>query len=522
MAAALDAGDLDRGELARLRTAGLVRTTAGSRGAADDLDAYHDRVRQAVLIGLAPAARRAIHARLAAGLAATGGDLEAIARHHRDAGDRGAGRAAALAAAEAAHAAGENDRAAALFGLASELTDDDDDRRALAVARGEALTLAGQGAAAAVAFAGAAATATAHDAMVLRRRAAEMLLRAGQPDAGAELLDTVLAEHGLRLPRSARAMVASLLWQRARLALRGAGATPRAADQVSARELERVDALWALAGTLAMTDHLIGANLQARNLRAALDAGEPVRLARSLAMEAIYAATVGGRDRRRSQRLIDRATALAATTGDPMARAMIPLAEGVRAEQAGEWAQARARCEVAMAAIAAAPGAFFELANARRFWLKSLVWLGELDRVVAVVPEFLDDARRRGDAYMLSILRGGPASFRWLWQDQPARALAETRAVAATLPDRYHVTHLTVMLAEVRALLALGDGAAAWARLERDWAALARTYLLRTQSLQIDVMALRGNAAIASGRRDEAKADAARDRCPPGRPAPAL
>ena len=48
-------------------------------------------------------------------------------------------------------------------------------------------------------------------------------------------------------------------------------------------------AAFTLAGTLAMTDHLIGANLQARNLRAALDAGEPVRLARSLAMEAICA-----------------------------------------------------------------------------------------------------------------------------------------------------------------------------------------------------------------------------------------
>ncbi|MBL8623386.1 MAG: protein kinase [Myxococcales bacterium] len=501
-AAATPAAHRARADVHTLRAAGLVRTTARSTVDDDELDTYHDRVREAVLAGLAPAERRATHQRLADALAADGGDLERVVGHQRDAGDR----AAALTTARAAAAqAATPDRAAALFALAAELADDADDRRALQVARGEALTLAGRGAAAAAAFAATAATATAHEAMVLRRRAAELLLRAGQQDAGAALLATVLAEHGLRLPQTSRAMVASLVWQRARLALRGARAAPRRRQPASPQELERVDALWALAGTLAMTDHLLGANLQARNLRAALDAGEPVRLARSLTMEAIYAATVGGRDRRKSQRLIDRATALAATTDDPLARAMIPLAEGVRAEQAGEWAHARARCAAAMTAIAAAPGAFFELANARRFWLKALVWLGELAEVEAAVPAFLDDARRRGDAYMLTVLRGGPASFRWVWRGEPGRALADVRAVAATLPPRYHVTHLTVMLAEVRALLALGDGGAAWARLERDRAALAGTFLLRTQNLLIDVTALRGNAALAAGRPDEAR-----------------
>ncbi|MEZ4403233.1 MAG: protein kinase [Kofleriaceae bacterium] len=488
-----------------LRAAGLVRATASAGAGADGLDAYHDRVRVAVTAGLDAAARRSVHARLARALADRGGSLEAIAQHHRDADEPDAGRAIAVAAAEAALAAGTADRAAALYLLAAEMAIDADDRRALTTARGEALTAAGRGAEAAVAFAAAAATAPAHEALVLRRRAAELVLRAGDELAGRRALAETLAAHDLRLPTTPVGVLASLGWQRARLALRGLGFRPRAAATVPRRELELIDALWAMAGSLAMTDHLAGANLQARNLRAALSAGEPVRVSRSLAMEAIYASTGGAAGRARAQRLLARARALATTTGDPMARAMLPLAEGVCAEQAGAWVAARDHCAAAMAAIAAAPGAFFELANARRFWLRTLVWLGEFAQVDATVPAFIDDAVRRGDAYSLGVLRGGPPSVRWIWRGQPERALADVRAVAAALPAAFHVSHMMVLLSEVRALVAMGDGAAGWARLERDRRAVARSHLLRAQGLRIELTALVAGAAVATGRHREAR-----------------
>ena len=499
------APDADAAAITALRHAGLVRT-ATARDDDDVLDTYHDRVREAVIDGLAAPARRALHARLAdALLAAAAPELERVAWHQRDAGDRPAAHATARAAAAAA---ATPERAAALYALAAELAVDDRDRRAARVARAEALVTAGHGHTAAAAFADATDGATDDDALVLRRRAAEMLLRGGYLDAGRAAAAAVLAAHGVRWPGTPRAVVASLLVQRARLAVTSGPRTPRALD---ARGRERIDALWGLAGALSMTDHLRGAELQARNLRAAIHAGEPVRLSRSLALEAIYSATAGGRGRARSRRLIAQARALA--TNDPLAAGVVELAVGVCAQQAGEWLAARDGCATAIAALEPIPGAFFELANAQLFWLESLVYLGELDALAEAVPRLLDDAVRRGDAYSIVFLRGGPPSFRWIHAGEPARVLADTRAVAATLPRGvFHVPHLLLMLAELQAHLACDDGAAAWAVVERDWPALDRSLLLRAQNVLIEMTSLRGRAALASGRPALARAAAARIR----------
>jgi hypothetical protein len=505
IARAAVAAPVSRAELAHLRAVGLVRVTA----AGDDLDTYHDRIREAVAAGLEPAAARAGHRRLAAALELGGGDRERVARHQYAAGDRDAACATAAAAARAALDAGTAERAAALFGFAADAASDPGTRRALLVERGEALVLAGRGPEAAAAFAAGATGAPADDARVLRRRAAELLLRAGLLEEGRAAARAVLEEHGVPWPTSPPRIVASILWQRARQRLRGT--TPAAAAPLAPAAAERIDALWGLAGALAMTDHLRGADLQLRNLRAALDAGEPVRLSRSLALEAIYSATAGGRGRARSRELIARAAALAAATGDPQATAMIPLAEGVCAHQAGEWTAARERCAVAIAALEPIRGAFYELANARFFWLESLIFGGEVATLIDATPRLLDDAARRGDAYALTYLRGGPPSFRWIWHGDPARAVSEIRTVEAGLPDDgFHVPQLLVMLAEAQALLASGDGAGAWARVDRDWTALGRSFLLQSQNVLLEMTSLRGRVAVASGRPAVARRAAAR------------
>ena len=511
--AAAGATPLGRVEVDRLRAAGLLRATARSRAVADELDTYHDRVRQAVIGGLDDAARVALHRRLAAALTAAGGDGEAIALHHRGAGDRTAARAAAIEAARAALAAGTAERAAALYALAAEDAGDERERRALVSARGDALALAGQGGAAAAAFSAAAAGAAPDEARRLRRRAADLLLRAGHLDDGQAALAAVLHEHGLHTPRTRRGAIASLVWQRVRLALRGTRHRERAEAALAPREVERIDALWTAATCLSLIDILRGADFQTRHLRAALDAGEPTRLSRALALAAIYEGAGGSRGRARGRRLIERAAAIAERTGDPLARAMLLFAEGVAVQQAGDWPAARTRCADAMAALGAFPGAFYELATARRFWVETLVYLGDLDALIAAVPGFLDDAARRGDAYTLDFLRGGPASFRWIWQGQPARALAEIRAVDATLPRAdFHVAHAMTMHAETQALLAAGDARAARDRVERAWPGAERSLVVRSPTVLVKVLSARGRAALATGDRARARACAARIR----------
>ncbi len=490
------AGAGGRDEVRALRAVGLLRGTGD-----DALDTYHDRIREAVIAACPADVRRAGHRALALELTARGGDRELVAMQWRDAGDRVAAAHAAAIAAQDAVAARAFDRAAALWAIAADTADDPAIAEAHAIAAAEALTGAGQPRAAAAAFVQLAARSPVARATELRRRAAEVLLRSGHLADGLTELDDVLARLGLRLPPTPRRALASLAWHRARLAVRGTRFRERAAAQVDPVALTRVDACWSVAVSLGMTDHIRGADFQARYTLAALAVGEPTRVARALALEACYAATTGARGRARALALAARAEPLAARTDDALARAMVPLAIGIAAHQGGAWRVARDRCAEAFGRFEAIATTSFETSIARFFWLEALIYLGDMDALTAALPGGLADAERRGDVYAANYLRGGPPNIAWLWRGEPARALTEARAAAAMWPagGGFHVQHYCAMLVETQAHLYLGDGAAAWARIDRDWRGLAGSMLLRAQNVLIEGLYLRGRAALAAG-----------------------
>jgi eukaryotic-like serine/threonine-protein kinase len=132
--------------------------------------------------------------------------------------------------------------------------------------------------------------AEAADALEYRRRAAEQLLISGHIDAGLEVVGTVLAAIGMRLPETPRAALFTLLWERARLRVRGHWYTPRDEASIPRKQLVCVDTCFAIAVSLADVDTLRGAAFQSRSLRLALAAGEPRRATRALALEAIFQA----------------------------------------------------------------------------------------------------------------------------------------------------------------------------------------------------------------------------------------
>ncbi|MCE9579582.1 MAG: serine/threonine-protein kinase PknK [Deltaproteobacteria bacterium] len=508
---AIAAAGSEAADVRALRTLGLVRTTAQRRGD-DELDTYHDRIREAVIAACPPEARRPVHRALALALDARGGDRELVALQWRAAGDRAAASISAALAATDAVAARAFDRAAALWALAADTADDRAVADAHALAAAEALIGAGQPRAAAAAFVELAARSPVARATELRRRAAEVLLRSGHLALGLSELDDVLARLGLSLPPTPRRALASLAWHRARLAVRGTRFRERAAADVDPVALTRVDACWSVAVSLGMTDHIRGADFQARYTLAALAVGEPTRVARALALEAAYMATTGPRGRARCQRLADRAADLAERTDDALARAMTTFATGVAAHQGGDWQIARDRCAAAIARFEAVTGTSFETSIAEFFWLESLIYLGDMDQLLAALPVALADAERRGDVYAANYLRGGPPNIAWLWRGEPARALTEARDAAAMWPagGGFHVQHYCAMLVETQAHLYQGDGAAAWARIARDWRGLERSMLLRAQNVLIEGLYLRARAALAAGG-DAMIARAARD-----------
>ncbi len=139
--------DEDEGSLALLFARHLVRARASD--ARDEIEPYHDQIRETAVASLSAETLRAHHRRLAAALEGSGTtDPEALALHFQEAGD--ADRAAEYASVAAARAADALafERAARLYRLALELRPESDAaaRRALSVKLGDALSSAGHGA----------------------------------------------------------------------------------------------------------------------------------------------------------------------------------------------------------------------------------------------------------------------------------------------------------------------------------------------------------------------------------------
>ena len=498
-AANLDAATFGK-QVGLLRVAHLVRTT-GTRGT-DFIEPYHDRVRAAVLTHLSDTTARAQHRRLALALEASKhADPEALALHWREAGERARAAEYAAQAAQKAARALAFDRAAQLYGdcLALGRTHDDAGHD-LRVLRADALANAGRGAEAAALYRDAAASASPADALDLRRRAAEQLLRSGHVDEGLATLRTVLGAVGMRLADTPAKALASLLWRRARIRLRGLRFQPRDESQIAAEMLTRIDTCWSAASGLSMVDTIRGADFQARHLLLALDAGEPYRIARALAMEGGLVSVAGGSAAERSRHLIDEARALAQRIGHPHAIGLTEMTAGVAAFEIGRWAEAR-RCHDAAERIfrERCVGVEWEKTTSQLFRMSALFFLGELAELSVVLPALIQAADARGDLYASVNLRIRQLNIACLASDDPARARAAAdEAMKLWNPAAYLSQHYYHLVALVNADLYEGDGAAAVARLAAGWRDVERSLFLRVQFIRIEAMHLRGRAALAA------------------------
>ncbi|HVZ87780.1 MAG TPA: AAA family ATPase, partial [Polyangia bacterium] len=474
------------------RGAKLVATVT-DRG--DELiDFSHDRIRQVARLSTSTADARTWHERLAEAFEDAGNALRA-AGHWREAGhpDR-----AAVHFASAARRAAEAlafDRAIASYTDALALGNwSEAERREMWVGLGDALSNAGRGAEAASNYLAAAHQAGPAQAMDLRRRGAEELIRSGHLDEGRKVAAQALADAGLGFARSP---IRALIGQRAALLLRGRRFRRRTAEEIAPRDLARADLCWSISSGLGLMDPVQGAHFQARSLRLALAAGEPYRVSRGIAGEAAYAAAQG--DDGRARKLLAEAGEIASSLDHPHATGIVSLMSGLAAHLSGRFADSldhlvaaerifRDRCV----------GAAWELNAVRHFTLECLYYLGALDRFRQSAAEGLKEARDRGSVYASTTLRIGLANAVWLLGDDPARARREVHeAMAVWSAQGYHIQHWYQLIADTQIDLYEGDGAGAHRRFEEGWPALRRSLLLQMQHTRNVALHLRGRAALA-------------------------
>ncbi len=492
-------GDKDTA-LAVLRAGHLVRTT-GTRGG-DRIETYHDRIRETVVAAMPADTIRERHQRLARALEASDrADPESLAIHLHGAGDVVRGSEFAVQAAQQAAETLAFERAAALYRFAIDgLPPEEIARLELHTRLGEALANAGRGAEAAEEYLIAAEDARAADALELKRRAAEQLLRAGYADRGLEALRDVLQVVGITMPRSPRGALASLLYHRARLRLRGFRFRERDTSQIAAEELTRIDTCWSAAAGLGMMDTISGADFQTRSLLLALQAGEPYRIARALAFEVTFVAIEGQRAWRRTQRIIARARELAERVGHPHALGLVVFSSAMADYQAGHWKSAFAGFEKCAAIWRErCTGVNYEISGAQRFAVDALHNLGEIKELCRRVPRYLRDAQRRGNLYVAADMRTGLPNLAWLATDDPEGARREAQlGIERWSRHGFHLQHYYDALARSNIDLYTGDGPAADARITGIWRQLERSFLLRVQAVRVEALFLAGRTAIAA------------------------
>jgi eukaryotic-like serine/threonine-protein kinase len=475
------AADLEReGEsvLAVLRSAHLVR--ARTALARNEIETYHDRIRDAVVALLSTDALRECHHRLASALLASGrADPEMLAMHHLGAGDvESAAEYAAAAAAKASEALAF-DRAAGLYRFALNLrTGTASERAKLEICLADALANAGRGAEAAQVYLLAAKEASPAVAIDLHRRAAQQFFISGHFADGSKALNTVLGKLGMELPASPRKALLFLLLRRAQIRLRGLRFRERDETQIPAQDLLRIDTCWAVGVGIAMVDMVRGADFQARHLVLALRAGEPYRVARALAMEGAYVAMGGSRSRARAQKLIDRSHRLAERVDHPYALGLATVTAGNAAWMDGRWSDARVLCEKGEQILRErCTGVDWEVLIAQLFGLASMFFLGEMGALSRRLPLLLEEAEGRGSLLRATFLRIGFCShMAWLAADDPGTARQELEAgLAGSARDRLDYRHLWVRGARTDIALYRGEVPDASEPLDPGSRAFART-----------------------------------------------
>ena len=509
---ALQAAGLDGSDdaLEMLRTAHLIRTrTTEDR---DEIEPYHDRIRETVVSGLSPEELRAYHLKLAVALEGSrSSDPEALALHFQEAGEPEHAAEYAAAAAQRAADALAFERSARLYRLARELRGAAGGSvpRALSVRLGDVLVNAGRGAEAAQAFLDGVDGATADEALELQRRAAEQFLISGHIDAGVASLRAVLARVGMRMPGSSRTALASMLFRQVILRLRGFRFRERETSQIPPEILTRIDVCWSAAKGLTLLDPIRGQDFQARHLLLALRAGEPFRVARALAMEAGHSAQGGRRTRARTAQILKEGAAISKRIDDPHAIGFGLSVAGIAAFLEGRWKDSLALAEQAEPILRdRCHGVAWELDNTHYYSLTVLFYLGEIARLIDELPKFLKEAEDRGDRYALTSMRTRLSPLVRLANDEPDKAREELDEAIALWPaDGFLLQHWYRMTGEAECLLYAGAGSAALRPIRERWPSLRRSFMLRVQSVLVHSLFLRARAVIAARSEGSATAD---------------
>ncbi len=491
-AAGLESGGISA--VSELRQERMVRLLDSDD---QEVETYHDRIREALTELMDVDRLRSLHGRLAEALESSGqADPETLAMHFQATEEIQRACRYAVSAAERAVEALAFDRAARLYELALELGPADPQHRSdLQVRLGEALGNAGRSRDAAETLLAAVGSGIV-DPLEAQRSAAEKLLISGHIDRGLAVLRHVLRTVDLELePRPWRSLL-SLWWWRLRLRLRGFDFEEKAEHEVDPAMLRRIDVCWSVVIGLCLVDVLRASEFHVRHLWLALEVGEPQRVARGLALEVFFGSMEGADDRA----ALERARELAGKVEGRYASSLTEMAAGMLACSKGEWRDAQRRLSRAeMHLRENRRGVTWELDTVRQFRAVALLNLGRWSDLFLELPTLLERAREQEDLYLETHLHQWVESIKDLVEDRPSDAAGAAEIGSETWSQQgFHYQHFGHLIAQSQVSLYRGKGAEAWARIQTRWPELTESMIQRIEMVWVQSHDLRGRCALAA------------------------
>jgi hypothetical protein len=475
------AAERDPSLLARLRAAKTVRSTG--LGPDDNVEVYHDRIRETIVARLPEAALRECHRRLSETFARQEDpDAEQVAVHCEGAGDTAAAGHWYGLAADRANAALAFDRACSLYRAALKYASLDAAAR-LRLERGlaGALANAGRGAEAAPHYLAIHDRAPAHERGAALERAAHLFCTSGHVDEGIAAYRTVLAGVGARFPSSKKRLMAGILWNDLRLRIRGLNFREVRPQDIHPSAAARVDALWSASVGLSMVDIAAGAYFILYGLRAALALGDPGRISRALSWAALHESARGPKRKARALLLLEKCREIAEQSGDARALMWYQLAAGASWTQLASWRRSVETLRTAESMLREyGRDVEREITSAQIFLLLSLFGMGGLAEVARLAPALDERALEHGDLFAAACVESWVIPQVRLALDDPegARRSAD-RAVAQWSHQGYHLQHLWATQSKTYALLYEGEGLKALEYIDSHWRAVTRSLLFR-------------------------------------------
>jgi tetratricopeptide (TPR) repeat protein len=367
----------------------------------------------------------------------------------------------------------------------------------LALARGRC----GRGVQAADAYLEAAKRVPARTAVALTQMAAAHLLRSGHFEQGEALATKVVADMRISIPASDRGVRAALVWERARLKLRGLECELRAPELVPAELLAQHDMFENLGSVFFNIDPSRASLFYLRGLHSALEAGEPSRLVLALCRVATGAAiSASSGAARESEALLVRAEKLASASATHAQAAIMPT-RVFASYFFGHHMQVIDFSETALHALRTDPhadtrGNYYRRHVVAAMRVGSLYVLGRYQEMTSELGLLLDEARATDNRALILTIAAAHVHMEEIL-DVSAATRSRLEQQARELPkNRFGTIHVVHMMAVVSAACFVGDYALAAECLDMHWDRFMGSSISRSGWLRLALHAARARLLL--------------------------